>query len=235
MNKLKTLVLSLLLMFSVNQLFAHALFIKTAANGKKGTAQEVKVFYGEPGDNQPEKLGDWWSDTKEFSLWLINPQGEKEQLKVTPKEDHFVASFTPAADGVYTLSISHTVKQIAGKTQYQFNAAALVSVGKANVGNSALANKADLGVFVDALASLKAGKAITLSSHLKTQPAADVAVSVFAPKGWTKQVKTGADGKTTFIPEWPGAYLLEAAKNEKVQGQEFESIERIATLGIAVN
>lgn len=235
MNKLKTLVLSLLLMFSVNQLFAHALFIKTAANGKKGTAQEVKVFYGEPGDNQPEKLGDWWSDTKEFSLWLINPQGEKEQLKVTPKEDHFVASFTPAADGVYTLSISHTVKQIAVKTQYQFNAAALVSVGKANVGNSALANKADLGVFVDALASLKAGKAITLSSHLKTQPAADVAVSVFAPKGWTKQVKTGADGKTTFIPEWPGAYLLEAAKNEKVQGQEFESIERIATLGIAVN
>lgn len=235
MNKLKTLVLSLILMFSVNQLFAHALFIKTAANGKKGTAQEVKIFYGEPGENQPEKLGDWWSDTKEFSLWLINPQGEKEQLKVTPKDDHFVASFTPAADGVYTLSISHTVKQIAGKKQYQFNAAALVSVGKANVGNTALANKADLGVFVDALASLKAGKAITLSSHFKAQPTADVAISVFAPKGWTKQVKTGTDEKTTFIPEWPGTYLLEAGKNEKVAGQAFESIERIATLSIAVN
>lgn len=235
MNKLKTLALSLILMFSVNQLFAHALYIKTVANGKKGTAQEVKIFYGEPGENNPEKLADWWSDTKEFSLWLINPQGEKEQLKVTPKEDHFVTSFTPAADGVYTLSISHTVKQIAGKKQYQFNAAALVSVGKANTGNTALANKAELGVFVDALAALKKGKEISLSSHFKAQPAADVYVSVFSPTGWMKQVKTGADGKTVFVPEWTGSYILEAGHNEKVSGAEFESIERIATLNIAVN
>ncbi|AOM76261.1 DUF4198 domain-containing protein [Pedobacter steynii] len=235
MNKLKTLALSLILMFSVNQLFAHALFIRTAANGKKGTAQEVKIFYGEPGENAPEKLADWWSDTKEFSLWLINPKGEKEQLKVTPAADHFVASFTPATDGVYTLSISHIVKEIAGKTQYQFNAAALVSVGKADTGNSALANKAELGIFVDALAALKKGKEITLSSHFKAQPAAGVAISVFAPAGWVKQIKTRADGKTTFNPEWSGSYLLEAGHNEKVTGQAFESIERIATLSITVN
>lgn len=235
MNKLKTLLIALVLIFSVNQLFAHAMYIETAASGKKGVAQDVKVFYGEPADGAPEKLADWWSDTKEFTLWAWSPSGEKTQLQVTAKDDHFVASFTPSADGVYTLTISHTVAQIAGNTQYQFNAAALVAVGKSEEGNQLLANKSELGVFVNAKDLLKKGKSISLSSQFKSAATEGVAVTVFSPAGWSKEVKTGAEGKASFTPEWSGRYILEASKAEKVQGKDFESIYRIATLGIGVN
>ena len=235
MNQFKTLLIALVLTFSVSQLFAHALYIETAASGKKGVAQDVKVFYGEPADGAPEKLADWWSDTKEFTLWAWSPSGEKTQLQVTAKDDHFVASFTPAADGVYTITVSHNVAQIAGKTQYQFNAAALVAVGKSDDGNQLLANKSELGVFVNVKEALKKGKPVDFSSQFKSAATEGIYVTVFSPKGWSKEVKTGADGKASFTPEWTGKYILEASKNEKVQGQAFESVQRIATLSIGVN
>ncbi len=43
----KTIFIMLGLLFSVSSIFAHALWIETAATGKVGQKQTVKVFYGE--------------------------------------------------------------------------------------------------------------------------------------------------------------------------------------------
>ena len=118
-----------LLLLSVSNLFAHALWIETSTTGKTGQKQSVKIIYSEP-DDKPEKLADWFSDVKEFELWLTTPDKQKVKLTTVAGEDHFTSEFTPKKDGVYTLSISKAAKELGGTTIYEFNASAIVKVGK---------------------------------------------------------------------------------------------------------
>src|SRR3546814_12418657 len=126
---LRTTILFLLLGTASLQLSAHALWIEAHPEGKSGKAHTVKVFYGEPSADTPDKNADWWSDVASFSLWLITPDGSKEQLTTTDQGDHLTATFTPSGDGVHSLSVSHMVEEISGGTRNQFNSTAMVTVG----------------------------------------------------------------------------------------------------------
>src|SRR5690606_5870357 len=93
-NKPSFLVM-LFILLNTAFLHAHALYIDTEANGKVGKAQEVKIYYSEFEDRSIEKVSDWYSDVASFKLWLILPDGAREQLSTSAKNDHFVSEFTP--------------------------------------------------------------------------------------------------------------------------------------------
>lgn len=215
-------------------LSAHALFVDTQPTGKSGEVQEVIVFYAEPADGIKEAITDWWADVSEFTLWLHLPDGTEQQLDATPNDDHFTASFTPDASGVYCISVSHPVNQLAGTTQYVFNASAHVTVGK----------KTDLKaikpvingqmVLVHNAHRLKRKKQVSLNYFFDKNPLAQSSLSIFSPAGWEKMVQTQSGGDASFVPEWKGKYFIEGIHKQEVSGQPFEERVQIYTTSLEV-
>jgi uncharacterized GH25 family protein len=206
---------------------AHALFIKTEAKATQGKSHEVTIFYAEPADGKKEQLKDWWSNTKEFSLWLIQPDGNKKQLEVTPNDDHFIAAFTPSTNGTYHLAIYHDVTETFDATQYQFNASATVNVGAESSKEAPTA----YGLFItSASAKNKVNSDLSFTVLDKGKPVAEAPVTFFAPNGWSKTILSNAKGKISFSPLWEGNYLIETYKVDQVENQaDFSKKHRIVT------
>lgn len=233
----KQLLIAAFLLCCSAQLFAHALWIQTAPKGKAGQKQSVKIIYAEPGD-KPEKLADWYSDVKEFELWLIAPDQKRTRLATVAGDDHFTAEFTPDQQGVYTLSVGHTAKEPGGTTVYQFNASALVTVGKADAGNTASANSNDLNIFANPNKTYQVNKPIDLQGIAKNAGNEKLYVSIASPSGWSKQVATDEKGNAQFVPLWPGTYFIEVSKSSKESGthngKEYKAFWRNATTLVEV-
>ncbi|WP_254560633.1 DUF4198 domain-containing protein [Dyadobacter diqingensis] len=233
MLKKLTLLASAILL-SAGNIFAHALWIQTAPVGKAGQKQTVKIIYSEPGET-PEKLADWYSDVKEFELWLTGPDKQKVKLTTTAGADHFTSEFTPEKDGVYTLSVGHTSKDLGGTTVYQFNANAVVNVGKPVAGNDAVSST-DLSIFSGQAA--KVNKPVSLKGLFKNAPFEKLYITVSSPSGWSKQVVTDEKGNAEFVPIWPGVYFIEASKSwkeeGKLNGNDYKAFWRAATLLVDV-
>ncbi|MFD2034994.1 nickel uptake transporter family protein [Belliella marina] len=212
-------------LFTITSAWSHALWIETSPIGKKGEKHEIKVHYGEYAEGNTEALANWYSDTKEFELWVISPSGEKQKLATTPHDKYFETFFTPEQDGEYSLYISHAAKDLGGKTLYQFNTSASVKVGQTDsfIPAESIAN--DLKIIPHSDNSY-----IVL---YKSQVASGISVELAGPTGWSKVFTTDELGMVTIETPWEGAYLLEATKSIKESGQHhdntYEAIWRCAT------
>ncbi|CAL1517658.1 DUF4198 domain-containing protein [Chitinophaga sp. MM2321] len=229
------ILLSLLLVCCCSSVFAHMLWIEASSKGVKGKQQEVKVYYGEYTEHAPEKIDAWYSDVKSFTLWLISPDNKKTALTCTTEGDHFTTNFTPSEDGIYTLAISHNAKDLGGTTLYQFNATARVAVGKSAVvgtGNHELTANVTPGK------TYKVKQQVAIKSLFKDQPTDKIQVAVFSPSGWNCTVVTDANGEASFVPLWPGTYMLEATKMNKEDGAlndiAYKGVWRNATIAFEV-
>lgn len=231
------LILTLLLFtLLLGNVYAHALWIETNTVGQKGRTQTVTIVYAEP-DDKPEKIADWYSDVKEFELWLIGPDGQKKKLAVTLGQDRFTAEFIPQQDGVYTLAIGHAAKELGGTTKYQFNATAVVTVGKSVTSPTLRLNELNVAEMQFGKV-YKVGKPISLVGFFKGQPSEKLHITVSSPSGWNRDIVTNADGLAEFTPVWPGRYKLEASKTEKITGEyggkTYQAIWRCATYVLTV-
>ena len=226
MKNFKNLFVLLMLLISSSTAFAHALFVETNGTGKIGQSQEVLVYYKEPNDFKKELIADWWSDTKDFTLWLTQPDGTKEKLSTKQGKDHFTASFVPTHNGNYYVSVHHTVGSLAGKTQYQFNASSVVTVGKVATVLKQDKISDQLLMFKTNAASKKELSVTIVNDGVVL---ADTYVTVIAPSGWEKGMKTNAEGVLNFVPEWTGLYFFESSVKENITGQEYTKRERIIT------
>lgn len=219
MNNLKSLLL-LLIFLSVGavELQAHALWIETASTAKKGHAQSVKVFYGEYATKELEEIGKWYSDVKDFTLWLTVPGKEKVKLSTVAGTNFYSASFTPDEDGIYLLTVSHEAKDLGGTTKYEFSSVAAVAVGKSNaVDHASIPNS--INVAANEAKNYKVNSPVQLKAVLNGQPVANKPVSIFSPEGWSKEFTTDDNGSISFTPQWPGRYVLELSNFEKVNGE----------------
>lgn len=216
----KTLIIAVMLLFTgLNNISAHALWIETSSAGKVGTAQHVKLFYGEYASNERENISKWYSDVKDCSLWLIGPGNEKTQLETTLDSNFASASFTPQNNGVYTLLVSHKAKELSGTTMYGFLASAIVNVGPISNNVKPSINTNELMVIAHTLASSKVNAPIKLTALLADSTKASRAISIFSPSGWSKEIITDASGTAAFTPLWPGRYVAEVTDYQKITGE----------------
>ena len=227
MKTIQVIIVCIVCLFTFNRASAHALWIDTAPTGKPGKAQQVRIYYGEPADGVLEKVTDWWSDVGSFVLTLHLPDGSSQPLATTAQADHYVATFTPAADGIYTLSIAQPVKETFDGHKYQFNGTAFVMVGKMD--NPTAAGTGDFRV-ISKLSDTKAiGKPISITAQLDAQPLKELEVTVFSPNGWSKTFHTDESGLISFVPDRKGDYLVEALYSVDVVGADHKHLHRIAT------
>lgn len=215
---MKSLVVAVCMFLVTPTAFAHALWIETKTQGKIGQAQEVKIYYGEYATNERDEIAKWYSDVKEFTLWLSAPGKEKVKLTTNAGNNFFSATFTPDQDGLYVLAISHEAKELGGTTKYVFSSVASVNVGKTNpLIQQSLPN--NLKVSVNEAKVYKLHATVSLKALLDGKPLANKPVSVFTPQGWSKEFTTDENGVIAFDPIWPGRYVLEVSNYEKITGE----------------
>ncbi len=234
--KLKSSLLTFLLLTIASKTFAHALWIETAASGKAGQKQQIAVYYGEYAEDERDSVAHWFSDVKEVKIWLVSPDNKKIQLSTTAEATRLTAEFTPATNGTYTILADHPVKEIPRTTLYQFVASATVTVGNVITTNSASQNTNSLSL--TAPATYKVNQSVTVHALFKNMASPDMKFSVVSPTGWSKSFKADANGNLTFTPIWPGIYYVEAFYTEKITGEQngkaYDAIWRGATYIITV-
>ena len=234
----KLITFAFLMLFAAPQLFAHALWIETKATGTKGKAQEISIYFGEFSDNDITKADKWFSDLKDFSLILVSPS--KKETKLTSKafDNKYQAFFTPIEDGVYTIVMQHTVKDVYGTMKLDYNSSATVVVGNKAAGNNITANTNKIAVFSENADAAKKDTKITGVASYEGAIAKEAKIKVIAPNGWEKELWTNDKGEFSFTPIWSGNYMVEYAHTDKASGEhngkKYDEIWKMATYFIAV-
>lgn len=219
MKKLVFTLLSMLFTLYSGSLFAHALWIETSATGKVGKPQTVKVYYGEFVENERDSVAKWYSDVKDFKLWVIGPDQQKVQLTMVAGTNSFEGTFTPEKEGTYAFEVSHEAKELGGTTKYHFLANAHVTVGKTAV----LAKQTNaLHLSAEPGTQVKVNGTVKLRASLNGVPAKEKTISVFSPMGWSREIKTDQNGLAEFAPLWPGRYVVEISDMDKIAGKHYD-------------
>lgn len=185
---------------------AHALWISTDQHGTIGKSQEIKIYFAEPGETWEPIGGKEWELAKNFELWLISPKGEKEQLNVLAKSDHYIASFVPNENGVYHVELKNEnigILKFEGMPPFipYFYSSSLVTVGTLSTQNK----KSDTQKVVPIWNKMNQidGLMIAISSDIKGK------LAVVMPDGSIKNLGEVGTGKVEFKPEKPGIYQVE--------------------------
>ncbi|PXY42349.1 hypothetical protein DMB65_03725 [Flavobacterium cheongpyeongense] len=237
-NNLKKIAFAVLMLVTTPALFAHALWIETKARGTKGKTQEISVYFGEFADNDITKSEKWFSDLKDFTLVLVSPSKKETKLTSKALENKYQAFFTPDEDGVYTIVMHHTVKDVYGMMKLDYNSSATVVIGNKAAGNYATANTNVIALFSENTDAAKKNVKINVFAIYEGDVAKKQKVKVIAPNGWEKELWTNDKGEISFTPIWSGNYMVEFAHTEKGSGEhngkKYDEIWKMATYLIAV-
>jgi len=217
------LMITLVAIFTSKMVFAHALWIETAAIGAKNKAHEVKIYYGEYSHSLIEPVEKWYSDVKAFKLFLISPDQQKTEIKTTAHSDYFSATFNPTQLGTYILAIEHPAKEAYQTTAFEFTAIAKVQVGKQTETKAAL----PLSIHLEPR-DYQVGDFIHAQIKRNDLVLPQAEVEVVMPDGWVKSFKTDEKGLISFKTLVKGKYLLEVTDTEDKKTDWFgKSIEKI--------
>src|SRR5690606_35363890 len=187
-------ILLLIALMCVKFGFSHALWIETSPSGITGQNQQVRVYYGEYAHGLIDPVDKWYSDVKDFKLYLVAPGAEPVELKKTTQHDHFSSDFTPSGDGTYALLVVHPAKDPYETSAFEFSSLAQVVVGKPSTQTLEI----PIMVQTDATGSYNLGDQVQAVISQGGAPLAQVAVEVAVPDGWTKNLQTDAQGKISF-------------------------------------
>lgn len=235
--KTKLSLLFFFLAFSVTSAFSHAMWIETSSTGKKGQAQEVKIFFGEYESNEPDSAAKWFSNLKSFKLILTAPNGKTTVLSAAPELKFYKATFTPDQNGTYKVSVVHEVADIYDKAKIEYYAFADVAVGNSKI-NAAFPEEAALTIRPEKQV-LKVGASSVHQVIYNKAPFAKQKVTLVNPERKAIPTETDAEGKFTFKPETKGNYFLEAFTEDKtagkLNGKDYEKVWHLVTYTTQVN
>ncbi|MEJ0103188.1 MAG: hypothetical protein WDO19_11800 [Bacteroidota bacterium] len=236
--KIKICILAFLALSCSRQVLAHAMWIETNHVGINGKQQDVKIYFGEFADKDISLTEKWFSDIKNFSLIVIAPDKSETRLSAAAAKDFYKAVFTPTQNGVYTLVMHHTVKDVYGTMKIDYNSSATVLVGNQFKGNDALTNNNVISLFADSAFAAKQKSSIKLQAVYDAKSSIEQEIKIFAPNGWAKELYTDEKGEVHFTPLWPGKYMAEFAYTEKTPGEhngkKYDEIWKVATYIITV-
>lgn len=211
MQKIIVTVAAALISFAAS---AHAVFIETNPTGKKGTSQEVKVYFGEYTTQSFDSVKGWYSDINTLTLW-VEAEGEKpKQLTLTDAGLYYKADFTPAKNKIYTLKVAHTVAASYMNKQLVYYAVAYVNAGdNKNKYKPASTNVSVIPV----VAKNEATK--TIQVFIENKTIANQTVEVVSPTGKKQEITTNDKGIAAFTPEEKGNYFIEVIERNNTPGE----------------
>lgn len=239
MRTIKSLLMVVALLLITTFSFAHALWIEVNPKGQQGQSQEIRIYYGEFATGELEPVDKWYSDVKEFSLWLVAPGQKSQKVNVIAKDNYYLAQFTPKGEGTYYLTVVHEAAEIASGTKYEFSSVAQVKVGKNTVGTGTPDAVQNSLKVIYGNEEVKIGTATKIQLFLDGKPYKNGKVIVASESGWAKTFTADESGEVKISPIWKGKYVLEATNFKtgkgELKGKTYESTWQGATTVLYVN
>ena len=218
------------------QTFAHYIWIETNPTGVINEEQEVKVYFGEYNYGVIEKVnGEAFHKVKDFTLWIVDATGNKKQLKVTARENHYLAKFTPKNNGTHTIVLNNDKIDVIDYTQYDFgifkthyNSSAKIQIGEKT--SETIADNKN-GITVKDISKYE--NEMKLQVLYKGEALKENEVKIYVADLWSKTLKTDKGGVISFKLPWKSKYILETTFSEKVpgkfKGKDYQFIWHCAT------
>lgn len=215
MKKLLNLTLMLVCTMIGYNASAHALWIATKSSATINQAHPIRIYYGEYAAQEIEPINKWYSDVKDFTLWLTTPSQQKVKLEKQAATDFFQSSFTPTEEGTYTLTVVHPTKDLGGTTKFEFSSVSFITVGN-SVASTAVD---DVPLYVQIQPQpYEKGQQVDAAVYQNSKPLADAEVIVMSEEGWSKAFKTDTAGHVSFPVLWSGNYVVEASHSIEETG-----------------
>ncbi len=243
---MKKHLITLVLLLAVNNIFAHYIWIETSASGTLNTEHAIKIRFGEFSEGVFEKVDDeHFKNVSNFKVWLIDPQGNKTFLQVSPKTDYYAASFIPKINGTYTIALDNKNIKVFDFTKYdyttfkpQYHAKSRVVVGD-NINDLKETNSESIEIIDITTVKYAVSKNVQLQVLYKGKPLEKSEVTLFVADGWSQKITTDVNGIFSFKLPWKTTYTVEATHEEKVpgvyQGINYNILWHCATYGIVLN
>lgn len=237
---MKKLVLFLTVLFCLTgKSFAHFMWIETNQKGKLGESQEIKVYFGEFTKGIYEKVdGKSFTKMKNFSLWVMSDSGERTNLEVTPKDNYYLATFTPENTGTYTVILDNDNIEVIDFSKKDFGIFKphYHATAKIQVSDQMNLTVADnpTGITLKNVSDEPTRARIQVLYKGEILPNHEL--EVYIPDGWSQTLKTDARGMADFSLTFDTTYVVEVMKNEEVSGTyqevDYEFIWHCATLSV---
>lgn len=148
---------------------------------------KFQFFFGEFSENDITKTDKWFSDLKDFTLTVISPSKKEIKLKSTALENKYQAFFTPEEEGLYTVIMHHTVKDVYGTMVLDYNSSANVIIGNKSTENASSHNSNKISVFAENTSSLKKNTKISAIASYNATIAKEQKIKVIVFNGWEKK------------------------------------------------
>lgn len=235
----KTILSLALIVLATVQTFAHYLWVEANPNGQIGVEQDIKVHFGEYTYGVIEEVnGDAFSSVNKFTLWIVDALGNKKELKVTAKDNYYLAKFTPKNNGTYTVILNNDNIDVIDYTKYDFgifkthyHATTKIQVGDKLNETSSLNPS---GISVKNVSDNN--EEVKLQVIYKGKPLAENELKVFVSDQWSKTLQTDKNGMVSFKLPWKTKYIIETTIKEEVpgtyNGKNYEFIWHCATYSI---
>lgn len=225
---------------------AHYLWVETAPVAQLNEAHIVKVKYGEYTYGAIETVGnDAFNSVKNFKLWLVSPSGKKTELKTTPEQNFYKASFIPTEEGSYTLALDNNDIQVLDYTEYdfgifkpQYHAKARVTVG-GNAESIAITNREGIEIINLSDKISSHNSEVKLKVLFQGEILEEQEVVIYVSDRWSKKMITDEKGEISFKLPWNNTlYTVETTFNENIpgtyNGDDYDFIWHCATYAIAL-
>ncbi|PIF00962.1 MAG: ferredoxin [Maribacter sp.] len=223
---IKKIITLFIFMFGISPLFAHYIWLETASTGKLNKEHTVRVYFGEYTYGKIEKVDDEaFQNVKDFTIWVVSPNGTKQKLKPVAKTDFYEATFVPTQDGTYTITLDNKNMDVLDYTKYdyaifkpQYHAKTKVVVGEV-VNETKPTNPNSIEIIDVSKSLVTQNSEVILKVLYKGSPLMDNEVSIFIQDLWSKKLTTNEKGEVSFKLPFKTTYTIETTFEEKTPGK----------------
>lgn len=222
--KSKVALLALMLMPFLTM--AHGYWLEVKGSGKVGEAAKIQIFYGEY-NNQGRMKGKSLDKMNEIKLFVLDEAGNRIDVPTVQTETHWEGTFTPKTEGNYQILGINETREVQDWAKHNLGVVRPMQYLRTNyaVGKTTAANKPSN--YFDLIAA-ETDNGINVTAFKNNAPADKAKVTVISPDGWEKVKVTSERGRTSFVPNTKGIYLIEAEWIDKTPGtykdKPYESI-----------
>src|SRR3990172_134604 len=236
---------------------AHFIWIETNPKGEAGANHVVEIYFGEPHEFLREEAGGRLDQHDGIEAWALGPKKERTKIDLRKAINLFGGSVIPRNVGRYNLiakSMGHEVQDLTpgrgasrplffARTQFLSFEEKRVSEREEEIKEHLDLDIIPVSKSLDSLSGSiipKPGDEFVVRVIFKGKPLASQRVNAFGPNGWIKELpSTDSWGVTSFVPLWPGRYVLQISQDEtapaEFKGKRYETLNYRATFTMLVN
>lgn len=238
--------------------FAHYVWIEGSPSVQTGEEETVRFYFGEFHQFLREEAGGRLDDREGLNVWMVDPDGKKQAVKLEKKINFFQALVKPERPGRYNLVANDLKTEVKDGTKYRpigimykpmfYARTQFLSfeAGRVSERETEITEMLDLDIIpitshldpLNGTISPKVGEEVVLQVFFKGQPLEKAKPFAYSPIGWIKGARTNSKGITRFTPLWPGTYVIDCVNLEKISGEfngkKYDGIRHRATLTIHV-